>query len=120
MKTNVTRLTYLRNLKMESIRPSLLHRKTRSMLLCLRIIHISVDRRLVTRSSSKTNLKMKFSSCAVVAAVFASMANGFAGPQVTPRFALQVSVRFDSTVDQALQMYRCIRHFVSSIIHTYK
>jgi hypothetical protein len=105
---------------MESIRPSLLHPETRSMLLCLRTIHISVDRRLVTRLSSKTNLKMKFTSCAVVAAVFASMANGFAGPQVTPRFALQVSVRFDSTVDQELQMYRCISHFVSSIIHTYK
>ena len=33
---------------------------------------------------------MKFSAFALSAAVLASVANGFAGPQVTPRFALQV------------------------------
>jgi hypothetical protein len=33
---------------------------------------------------------MKFSTYALAAAVVASVANGFAGPQVTPRFALQV------------------------------
>lgn len=33
---------------------------------------------------------MKFSAIALAAAVLASTANGFAGPQVTPRFSLQV------------------------------
>jgi hypothetical protein len=33
---------------------------------------------------------MKFSTLALSAAVLASVANGFAGPQVTPRFSLQV------------------------------
>jgi len=33
---------------------------------------------------------MKFSAFALAAAVLASTANGFAGSQVTPRFALQV------------------------------
>lgn len=33
---------------------------------------------------------MKFSTYALAAALVASVANGFAGPQVTPRFARQV------------------------------
>jgi FtsH-binding integral membrane protein len=38
----------------------------------------------------KSTVTMKFSSYALAAAVVASVVNGFAGPQVTPRFALQV------------------------------
>jgi quinol-cytochrome oxidoreductase complex cytochrome b subunit len=37
-----------------------------------------------------STVTMKFSTYALAAAVVASVANGFAGPQVTPRFALQV------------------------------
>jgi hypothetical protein len=54
----------------------------------LRAFHISVDRRFASCFST-----MKFSNFALAAAVFASVTNGFAGPQVTPRFALQVRER---------------------------
>jgi len=37
---------------------------------------------------------MKFSTLALVAVVFASTANGFTGPMVTPRFAVQVRENF--------------------------
>jgi hypothetical protein len=44
----------------------------------------------VSTPKPKSTVTMKFSTYALAAAVVASVANGFAGPQVTPRFALQV------------------------------
>lgn len=43
---------------------------------------------------------MKFSTLALAAAVFASVVNGFAGPQVTPRFALQVRSKNDPRISR--------------------
>lgn len=54
----------------------------------LRAFHISLHRRIESNLST-----MKFANFALAAAVFASVTNGFAGPQVTPRFALQVRQR---------------------------
>lgn len=85
-RTSLVRKTYVSaNLDIDVLISS---SQKRYMLLRQRAFHISVDRRLASCFST-----MKFSSFALAAAVFASVANGFAGPQVTPRFALSVSAR---------------------------
>lgn len=60
------------------------------LLIVIRLSHIHF---VVINNSNRQKDTMKFSSIAVTAILFATKAEAFAGPQMKPRFALQVRRR---------------------------